>query len=386
MQDKGGGRIGKLLVIAQLPPPVHGASVINQIVVTSDELRRKFDISVVPIDATTELSEIRKFSTAKVLRTGRLMVRVFGRLLFDRPELAYLTMAPKGFAFYRDAGIVLLFRFFRQPHVLHFHGRGMRSRQSGKWSSSFTKYILREATIVHLSPSLFSDISPFAQESQVRFVANGVADFMPPTASALLERQKRQEISILFLSTMLESKGPLVLLRALEILKREQVPFTANFAGPWRGSLTPEDFHGHVARAGLADVVRHLGPVYGEEKRSALARADILAFPTNYENEAFPLVVLEGMAAGLAPVTSSIAALPDIVADAGICVPPDDPPALAAALKLLITDRELLNALQVKARAKYEAEFTQQRFEAALAEVLSHATAEGRKPAGSRTA
>jgi glycosyltransferase involved in cell wall biosynthesis len=366
------------LIVVQLPPPIHGASVVNKAVADSSVLRGLFEIQIVPIDVTNDLLDIRKFSMRKVFRSIRVFVRVLANVIFKRPELAYLTFAPKGYAFYRDCFFVVLFRVFFIPHVLHLHGRGMKTHKKGTFSARLAKYILSKATIVHLSPRLMEDIAPFVTSRRVRFVPNGVDDPGTfPNATETFDQSTRTP-TILFLSTMLESKGPMILLEALRILSVQKLKFRAVFAGPWRGSLKSEDFEDRIAQSGLLDQVCHLGPVYGEAKMAAFASADIFAFPTNYENEAFPLVVLEAMAAGLVPVTSNIAALPDIVDDSGFVVPPNDAASLALALGKLLTDPQLLRSLKIKARKKYETEFTKQRFEFGLAEVLLGAASEER--------
>lgn len=365
----------KLLIIAQLPPPVHGASVVNAMVVNSAEIRKRFEVSVVPIDVSTSLSDLRKFSTLKVLRSLHVLAKIVGRVVFDRPQVCYLTLAPHGYAFYRDCLFVGVFRIFRMPHVIHLHGRGMAKSHKGGVSAFLARFALRKATVVHLSPLLMGDIAPFVASTSVQFVANGVAD---PYCGELIQKPRGSVTSILFLSTMLESKGPLVLLQALAILKQEGLLFKAIFAGPWRGSLKVEDFNHYLQDAGLTSQVQHVGPVYGDTKNALLRSADILAFPTHYENEAFPLVVLEGMAAGLVPVTSNIAALPDIVGDAGFVVQPQNPIALARELGKLLRNAELLASLQLKSRARYEENFTGEHFELSLANVLMAAAGERR--------
>ncbi len=358
----------RLLLVVQLPPPVHGASVVNQQVVNSAELRKFFTCTVVRLDATLDLAEIRKFSFLKVFRSLRTFWRVAWVLSKDKPDLVYLTMAPKGLAFYRDAVLVFMFRWVRVRHILHFHGRGLAQMQRSSLASGFARAVLKRATIIHLSPSLMADIAPFVHCSQVRFVANGVPDIAAKLQHEL--HGDHRSATILFLGTMLESKGALVLLAALTELRRRGTSFQALFAGPWRGSLTREEFEREVNQSGLAEQVRHLGAVYGEEKDELLRSGDIFAFPTHYENEAFPLVVLEAMAAGLVPVTSNIAALPAIVAEAGLTVPPKDPEALADALQKLIDNPIQLAQLKKMARARYLANFTLQHFERNLAATL----------------
>jgi glycosyltransferase involved in cell wall biosynthesis len=371
----------KLLIVAQLPPPVHGASVMNAMVVNSSEIRKHFEVAVVPIDVSGGLSDLRKFSVTKIFKSLNVLSKIVGRLMFDRPQVCYLTMAPHGYAFYRDCLFVAAFRIFQTRYVIHLHGRGMAKNHRGGFSAQLARFALSKATIVHLSPLLMEDIAPFVESTNVRFVANGVAD---PYCGQPTKKPRSNVVSILFLSTMLESKGPLVLLEALAILKDQGLPFKAVFAGPWRGSLKAEDFDKYLQDAGLESYVQHVGPVYGDAKNAILRSSDILAFPTHYENEAFPLVVLEGMAAGLVPVTSNIAALPDIVGDAGFVVAPRDPVALAQELGRLLRDTELLASLQIKSRARYETKFTRDHFERSLADVLIVAAAE-RRVAESRT-
>ena len=365
----------KLLIVAQLPPPVHGAAVVNAMVVNSLEIRKRFDVEVVPIDVSSRLSELRKFSVVKVIRSLRVLAKIFGSVAFKRPQICYLTLAPHGYAFYRDCVFVAVFRIFKVPHVIHLHGRGMAGSHREGIPAFFAKFALRKAMVIHLSPLLMDDIAGFVCSSHVRIVANGVVD---PFIGQSIQKPRNLVTNILFLSTMLESKGPWVLLEALSILKQQGLPFKAIFAGPWRDSLNADEFHQFLQKAGIESQVQHVGPVYGDAKNAVLREADILAFPTHYENEAFPLVVLEGMAAGLVPVTSNIAALPDIVGEVGFLVPPKNPVALAQALKKLLLDPDLMVSLQLKSRARYEEKFTSHRFELSLAQVFEDVASERR--------
>ena len=67
-----------------------------------------------------------------------------------------------------------------------------------------------------------------------------------------------------------------------------------------------------------------------------LRRADVLVHPVRWEG--FGLAVLEAMLAGLPVVASNVSSLPELVGDAGLLVPPDDPTALAAALNRMLAE------------------------------------------------
>jgi glycosyltransferase involved in cell wall biosynthesis len=134
----------------------------------------------------------------------------------------------------------------------------------------------------------------------------------------------------------------------------------------------PEQFDNEVARLGLKECVRHIGPVYDLEKRSLFRQADIFVLPTNYENEAFPLVVLEAYAYGLPVVTSNVAGLPDIVVEneTGFIIPPEDPEKLADKLQELILNPMRRVHLAQGARRRFEALYTAEAFDRNLSVAL----------------
>lgn len=88
-------------------------------------------------------------------------------------------------------------------------------------------------------------------------------------------------------------------------------------------------------RPRLESLARTLrAPVYMPGRVSDVAawlrRADVLVHPVRWEG--FGLAVLEAMLAGLPVVASNVSSLPELLGDAGLLVPPDDPSALAAAV------------------------------------------------------
>jgi len=84
-----------------------------------------------------------------------------------------------------------------------------------------------------------------------------------------------------------------------------------------------------------------------------LRRADVLLHPVRWEG--FGLAVLEAMLAGLPVVATNVSSLPELVGDAGILVPPDDPSALAAAANRALADPGNLGE---RGRERARAEFS----------------------------
>jgi glycosyltransferase involved in cell wall biosynthesis len=82
--------------------------------------------------------------------------------------------------------------------------------------------------------------------------------------------------------------------------------------------------------------VRALGRVPPAELDRHLDDADVLVHPA--VKEAFGIAPVEGLVKGLPCVHTDVSNLPWIVGDAGPVVPPDDPAALADAIRAVITD------------------------------------------------
>ena len=108
----------------------------------------------------------------------------------------------------------------------------------------------------------------------------------------------------------------------------------------------------HAAALGIADRLHITGAT--TEVMDALAAADVLAAPSR--NEGMGRVLVEAMALGLPVVGTVVGGIPDvIVEECGRLVPPDDAPALAAALTELGIDHPLRAKLGAAARPRAEA-------------------------------
>jgi glycosyltransferase involved in cell wall biosynthesis len=84
--------------------------------------------------------------------------------------------------------------------------------------------------------------------------------------------------------------------------------------------------------------------------------------PSRYEG--FGLPCLEAMAAGVPVVASAVGGLPELLADAGVLVPPGDPAALADAVRTLLAAADARRALGAAGRARAEELYDLPRFRA----------------------
>lgn len=187
-----------------------------------------------------------------------------------------------------------------------------------------------------------------------------------------------------FLGRLAVEKGPDVFLRAALDLAERGREFDVQVLGDTNWGFYDGGPYGREV-LGLIDAltaagvsVRHPGHVPRDDVPAALRRADVHVVTSRWD-EPFGLTTLEGMASGLAVVATATGGSPEVVGDAGLLVPRDDPAALADALERLLASPAELARLQHAARSRAE-RFPWSRTWAALAA----ASADG--PATTRSA
>ena len=120
-----------ILFIVHLPPPVNGVTVIGEQVANSEVLRSCFKMDILPLKSASSIDDIGKLRPAKIFKFFSLGWKLFLRLLFHRPDLAYFTLTPAGSAFYRDIFYVCIMKLFGVRRVYHLHGKGIDERLTG---------------------------------------------------------------------------------------------------------------------------------------------------------------------------------------------------------------------------------------------------------------
>jgi glycosyltransferase involved in cell wall biosynthesis len=159
--------------------------------------------------------------------------------------------------------------------------------------------------------------------------------------------------TMLYSARMVEGKGHAFLLRAVSRLKQQaKAPFRLLLAGD--GPLL-EDVKALSEQLGLPEEVTFLG--FREDMRDVLSACDVCVNAS--ESETVCMSILEGMAAGLPVVATSVGGTPELVtAEAGILVPYGNTEAMAGALRVMLEDPEMRKKAAEGALAVIQREFT----------------------------
>jgi glycosyltransferase involved in cell wall biosynthesis len=242
-----------------------------------------------------------------------------------------------------------------------------------RWRRRFDAWLRRSAAVIVPSESARADLLDRHEvdEGDVHVVPHGAEPFQAPPVTEVEAACERLGIGgryVLFVGGIEPRKN---LHGLVEAFRRVDTDGWLVVAGGRTNWIPKETGRLESAVARLPEAVRRrirfTGYVSEDDKRALLAGAEALAYPSAYEGFGFP--VLEGFAAGVPVLTSTVSSLPEVAGDAALLVDPSDPGEIAEGLARLVGDEGLRDRLR-RAGAERVAAFTWDRSAVLTAAVL----------------
>lgn len=183
---------------------------------------------------------------------------------------------------------------------------------------------------------------------------------------------------ILFIGEMLERKGIVILLDALDLLDERGVDgYDLRIVGDNSPGLDPlkDEMVALITERGRAASMT--GPLDRADVYRHLAEADVYVFPTYTEGQ--PFTVIEALAAGVPIVASDIQAISNMIEDGpnGRLVSVTDTPGFADAIQELLSDPDRRRTISEANRKLASSRFDRSVFSARIAELYRVAARKG---------
>lgn len=359
----------RILMVAPLPPPVHGSAMMTQYIKDSNLINNAFDLDWVNLSTSRKMNEIGKTTFVKLWRFALSYTKTFFKLLTYKYDACYFAITCHGLGFLKDAPFVIMAKLLNRGRIIiHQHNKGM-SRDVDKFLYKWLFHkVYNNAEVVLLSWHLYPDIEKIVPQNNVHICPNGI-----PLTKIYSKVKEKNTPQILFLSNLIESKGVFTLLDACKILKEQGYDFHCRFIGGETKEISSERFEEEVYKRGLIDYVIYAGKKFGAEKDKEFAESDIFVFPTFYDNECFPLVLLEALQHKAPIISTSEGGIPDIIIDrkTGLISKQQDSSDLAKKIKLLIDNKSLREELGKAGFEHFKQNFNIHKFETKMLSILS---------------
>lgn len=351
-----------IIFAVQLPPPIHGSSLMNELIVNDPSIEQRFNVIVLPIQMSSGMEDLGLFSLKKLFNTFKVFIHQTYLLSTHKIDLYYIAFSPLNFAFYKDFILVSIAKIFNKKILLHLHGQGIRDAAgSSLIKRKMYQHVFKNAQVICLAEPLFEDIKD-VYKGKPHFLPNGIK------VEKNLDSPKKKT-DFLFLSNLMSEKGINIFLQALFNLHKKGIQFNAEIIGD-SADFTISDAKDYIEKSGLSQKIKILGPIYGRNKYDHLAKAKILVLPSF--KECFPLTILEAFQAKTAVIATNTGGIPELVKNGqnGYIVEPKDLSALEEKMEFLLKDETLQNKMGELNFIKFEENYTQAIFIAKFIKIL----------------
>lgn len=347
-----------------LPPPVHGVSVMNKMIRDSARITESFTCDFINLSTAGTVKSLQKQSARKYFLTAGIILTALFMIGTRRYDKIYITPFPYGPAFIKDSVIILMGRLLGAKPLLHLHTYGFKkaSERSGLLGKYY-RYVFKNTEVICLSELLVEDIGHL-HTGKVHILPNGIPQVNFENRNQITDAPVR----LLYLSNLIKGKGILILIEAVEMVKKHGHAFHLRIAGP-EHDVDYKTLAALIEKKRLGTDVTLVGPRYGNEKYTEFMEADVFILPSDYDT--FGLVLLEAMQFGVPCISTTVGGIPDVLGEGrGLLITEITPEALARAIEHLIQHPEERKRMSVSGFGHYQEKFTWETFETGLINIL----------------
>lgn len=256
--------------------------------------------------------------------------------------------------------------------VITHHADTMGRKTLRVFSDPFVHRIMKMASRIIVTSDRYlwssQELRPYRDKCSVIPLGISIDDPYPYDAGNILQlRRRREERLVLAIGRLVPYKGFDILIRAM---KRVNARLALIGSGPQAESLLDL-----ARREGVRDKIVMLGWI--DDLSSFLHQASIFVMPSVTRAEAFGLVQLEAMAAGLPIINTDLdSGVPEVSLNGitGFTVPPGNVDALSSAISLLLDRKDLreqFGAAAIDRAADFSADTMSDRTMALYEQVLA---------------
>ncbi len=349
----------KILFVGAIPPPYHGGTIINKILLES-ELSKEFNLIHLDTSDRRDLTNLGKIDLINILYGIKHLVLLCIYLRKYKPELLYITAAQNKAAFFRDGLFIIFSKLFASPKVVvHFRGSNYLNfyKAQNKTFRKFIEVTFRKCDFgIVLGNNLVSMIITWFDKKEILVIPEG-SDFL---LNEQCEKIPHNIINIGYIGILCEAKGTKDLIAAFSILKKKYNNIKLILAGEfgYNSKSFKSEIISIIQKESLTDSVELLGNVSGEKKENFFRSLDIFVFPSY--SEGHPISIIEAMASAIPIIASNVGAIPECIFEGenGFLIEPGNIENMVDKIDELIQREYMREKMSAKTRELYLSNFT----------------------------
>jgi len=348
----------KILQVGKYYPP-HMGGIETHLQALCGEIRKHVDLRVLVSSDNAQHSDevlegvrISRLPTRLTIASTPLCPAMVGAIRRSASDIIHLHLP--------NPGAVLAYLASRPPGrlVITYHSDTVRQKVLGTLFDPYLHMALRRSAAIIATSPQYRRTSPVLARylDRCQVIPYGIAleQFERAEVNEVREiRQRYGERLILSVGRLVYYKGFEYLVRAMQNTRGKLVIIGD---GPLRGKL-----QALAAELGVADKVVFAGEIQNERVTPYYHAADVFALASIARSEAFGIVQIEAMAAGLPVVNTRLDSGVPFVSlhdQTGLTVPPADPEALAQALNTILDNAQLRESFGRAAILRARQEFS----------------------------
>jgi glycosyltransferase involved in cell wall biosynthesis len=251
-----------------------------------------------------------------------------------------------GLSFFWAEAVCWLLNRARKPAILTLHGGNLPAFAQG-WPSRMRRLLRLAAAVTTPSGYLLEQMRPYSSDLHL----------LPNALDLSIYRFRQRENPqphLVWLRAFHETYNPLLALKLEPLLVPDFPGIRLAMAGFDKGDRSLQRLQQLAADWRLADRITLNSRVPKAGVPDWLDKGDIFLNTSNVDNT--PVSILEAMACGLCIVSTNVGGIPYLLEHEhdALLVPPDNPTAMATAVRRLLTEPALAGRLSRNARQKAE--------------------------------
>lgn len=360
-----------IIIVGQLPPPIHGQSVVIERISKLD--LRGYELSVIPLNCSSEIESVGRFQFKKVFAVARAALTLCRTVRQgDRDALVYYPPAsPDTVPVLRDFIFFVIARSTVRKWLFHFHAGGLPEFLQGTALGRSARWIYPEPKV---NLSLSQESAPTPGD-----FFGGEDVYLPLGLEVPIEFEDRGHLAerrLLFVGNLFISKGVAMCVRAVAELRSLGYPVVLDLVGG-HTSHDRESIVQLVEELCVGDHVRFHGVLSGEPKWATFRSAECFVFPSYYPSEKFPNVLIEALGAGLPVITSRWRGIPELMGDCSCgnaLIEPKDQVGFERAIRAVLdAEEDEYKSYRRESRKRYEERFTLDQFGSGMLDAFNAA-------------